>query len=208
MLKALFKTALWLGAVLGVIAVILRLTAVDVAVVGHNAMAPTMITGEQVFVWRHADAERGDIVVCRSPVDPSIVVVGRVVAEGGSTVETPRPDVLEINGHPVNRDYQGTTRFFDVDTETTYEMRKGVAELGEHDHQFFLRTGYALSLQPVTVTPGQVYLLSDNLSYLGQDSRAFGPVDASTCMGQVFMRFRPVDDGGAGLGHGWFDILD
>jgi signal peptidase I len=207
-IKVLFKLALWVGAILGVVAGILRATAVDIAVVGHNAMAPTMITGEQVFVWRHATPERGDIVICENPSDPSLMVVGRVIAEQGSTVDTPRANILEINGHAVERDVQGTTRFFDVDTETTYEMRRGVAQLGQTDHQYFVNTSYTFRMQPVTVPDGHVFLLSDNLSYLGQDSRAFGPVDVETCVGQIFMRFRPVDDGGAGLDHGYFDILD
>ena len=43
------------------------------------------------------------------------------------------------------------------------------------------------------VPAGKLYLLGDYRSYLGQDSRAYGVVDASTCRGTIVFRVTPVE---------------
>ncbi len=206
-LKPIFKFLLWVAAVFAIIAAILKATVINLALVGHNAMAPTLLTGEQVLIWTRHDAERGDIVICENPADPSMMVVGRVVAEEGSVVSSARGQLV-LNGNNVDRNVQGRTRFFDVDSETTSEYEIGVRHIGINDYPYMDRTNYTLRMRPVTVGPAEVFLLSDNLAYLGQDSRTFGPVATETCVGQIFLRWKPVDDGGAGFDHGYLDLLD
>lgn len=206
-LKPIFKFLLWVAAVGAIIAGVFKATVVDLAVVGHNGMAPTMITGEEVLVWNRHDSERGDIVICENPADPYLMVVGRVIAEEGDTVSADRGQ-LSVNGHTPDVDGHGSTRFFDVDSETTSEYQRATWTHGQKDYEVMVKSNYRLRIRPITLGSGEVYLLSDNLSYLGQDSRAFGPIDASTCVGQIFMRWKPVDDGGAGFGHGYLDLID
>lgn len=206
-LKPIFKFLLWVAAVVAIIAGVFKATVVDLAVVGHNAMAPTMLTGEEVLVWNRHTPERGDIVICENPADPFLMVVGRVIAEEGSTVSADRGQ-LTVDGRTPAADVHGTTRFFDVDTETTAEYQRITRTHGQKDYQVMVKTDFRLRIRPITVGAGHVYLLSDNIAYLGQDSRTFGPVDAETCVGQIFMRWKPVDDGGAGFGHGYLDIID
>lgn len=206
-LKPIFKFLLWVATVFAIIAGIMKATVVDLALVGHNAMAPTMITGEQVLIWTRHDPERGDIVICENPADPSMMVVGRVVAVEGSVVGAARGHVV-LDGDNLDRNVMGSTRFFDVDSETTSEYEIGVRHIGINDYPYMVATNYNFRMRPSTVGPGEVFLLSDNLSYLGQDSRTFGPVAIETCVGQIFLRWKPVDDGGAGFDHGYFDIIN
>ena len=46
-------------------------------------------------------------------------------------------------------------------------------------------------VRKTTVPSGKLYLLGDFRAYMGQDSRAYGPVDASTCRGTIVFRVSP-----------------
>lgn len=206
-LTLLFKIALWVGGFLLIFGGIMRWLFVDEVVVGHNGMAPTMITGEKVLLWRGSEPDMGDIVVCRHPGQPQIFVMGRVIARGGMTVSAPRGQ-LTIEGTMPDYDLQNHPRFHDVDNGVTTEMTYGVEKLGNTDHLIFWPRHFTFRLRQHRVADGKIYLLGDNRGYVGQDSRYFGDVDPSTCRGNIFMRWEPVDDGGADLGHGWLDLLD
>jgi hypothetical protein len=52
------------------------------------------------------------------------------------------------------------------------------------------------------------YLLGENWSLEGYDSRAVGPVRAETCIGQVVLRWKQGPPSGDDLDHGRFDIID
>ena len=62
-LRGTFKLFLWLAVPAAIAAGILRVFFVDVVTVGHNGMAPTLLLGDQVLVWRDAQVNHGDIVV-------------------------------------------------------------------------------------------------------------------------------------------------
>jgi len=216
-LKFLFKTALWVGGFLLIVGGVMRFFFIDEVVVGHNGMAPTMLTGEKVLLWRGSDIKMGDIVVCRHPGQPQIFVMGRVIALGGMTVSSPRgqltisgsaPGTARVDSSTPDRDILGHPRFHDVDNGVTTEMTYGIEKLGNTDFTFFEPRRFTFRLREHEVADDKIFLLGDNRGYLGQDSRAFGDVDPDTCKGNLFMRWRPVDDEGADLGHGWLDVLD
>jgi hypothetical protein len=50
-------------------------------------------------------------------------------------------------------------------------------------------------------------LLGDNRAYMGQDSRAYGVVDASTCRGTIFFRLTPVDGLEKDIAHRHFELI-
>ncbi|MBC7172693.1 MAG: hypothetical protein H5U40_09715, partial [Polyangiaceae bacterium] len=62
-------------------------------------------------------------------------------------------------------------------------------------------------IRETSVPDGRLYLLSDNRVHRGQDSRSFGTVDATSCRGTIFMRFRPTPESQVALGHAYFDIV-
>lgn len=205
LLRALFKGLLWVMAIGLLVAAVLNLFFVDVVQVTHNAMAPTLLAGEQAFVWRSAEPRMGDVMVCEHPGQPGHFVIGRVVAKPGMRVEAPRGQ-LTISGSQVGVDIQGTTRFYDVLQDRTDQMQHGVATMGNTQHRFFQREGHALRVRPVDVERG-LYLIGDNRSHPHNDSRTFGEVAPATCLGRVFMRFRPSPDDPNDLDHGWFDWI-
>jgi len=216
-LKILFKIVLWVGGFLLIVGGVLRFFFVDEVVVGHNGMAPTMITGEKVLLWRGGTPDMGDIVVCRHPGQPQIFVMGRVIALGGMTVTAPRGQLTISatatgNNRPdsttPDRDIMSHPLFLFVNDGATTEMTYGIEKLGNTDHYFFEPSHFTFRLRDHVVPDDKIYLLGDNRGYIGQDSRYFGDVDPQTCKGKIFMRMQPVDDEGANLGHGWLDILD
>jgi signal peptidase I len=81
-LRGLFS----LASVLVAIAVVLKVFFVDILLVPHNGMAPTLLYGERVLLWRNAHVDMGDVVVCEHPARPEASVLGRAIAFAGHTV--------------------------------------------------------------------------------------------------------------------------
>ncbi|HEY6305726.1 MAG TPA: signal peptidase I, partial [Candidatus Angelobacter sp.] len=70
-----------------------------------RSMAPAIPEGSRVMVdtwyYRHATPRRGDVIVAMSPMSPGILILKRVVAVGGETVEV-RGDTVLVNGTPIH----------------------------------------------------------------------------------------------------------
>jgi len=206
-IKFIFKAAIWLAVIALVIAGILRVAFVDVAQVGHNAMAPTLIFGDQVLAWRGSTPELGDIAICEHPGRLGELVMGRVVATSGMLVEQERGTLI-VEGTREAVDWEEQVRFLDAATDEDREYRTGIAKRGNTEHRLFVPVRGRADVRTHRVAEGRIYLLGDNRGHVGMDSRYFGDVDPSTCTGQVFMRLLAGDDGGAGLGHRPLDILN
>jgi signal peptidase I len=204
-LKGALKVLAFIAGVLLVVGAILRIFFVDLAVVGHNAMAPTLIAGDEILVWRGVP-DFGDVTICQHPGDPSRLVIGRLVGKPGMTLDT-QGGQLRIDRRILERDRMGEVRFRDGVNDRTDEMNYGLLKLGNTEHHYFERQRYNFTFRPVTIGDG-VWLLSDNRSYPGEDSRSFGEVDIETCIGDVFMRLQPSPDPGSDLEYGWLDIID
>jgi signal peptidase I len=208
MWKALGKGALWLGALCLVVVGVLRLFFLDVVEVGHDGMAPTMIAGESVLMWRGVDEpEMGDILVCHHPTATGQMVLGRVVGKGGMTLRDVRGQ-LEIAGDVPDRDVLEEERFFDQTTNREDSYRRAIVKLGNTDHYVFERDRFTFRLRETRVDPDRVFLMGDNRAAAQLDSRTFGAVPVQSCLGRLFMRFRNAPTRSAELGHGWFDFLD
>lgn len=206
------KAALWIGGILLVIGGILRIWFMDVVVVGHNGMSPTVVAGDHVLMWRGAsDAEMGDIVVCRHPSDPNQMVMGRVVGTGGMTIRDVRGQ-LEINGTRPDYDMEGgrTYSFVNSDNDNrTERYTRAIEKLGNTEHHIWTREDFTFRLRESRVGPARYYLLGDNRSDPGHDSRSFGDVPKANCIGTLFMRWKPSESGAGDIvDNGWLDILD
>jgi signal peptidase I len=195
----------WVGAVVIVIALVLKAFVFDMAEVGHNGMAPTLIHGERVLINKRADPVIGSIAVCRHPTEDGWVV-GRVVATGGMVVDS-AGGKLRVDGEPVVFDEKGKTSFYNADNEQTTAVIWGDEYVGAQPHRIFIGEDRRQSIRKTEVPGGTLYLLGDHRAYMGQDSRAYGPVDASECRGTIVFRVTPVDGLDQGLAHGYFEPI-
>ncbi|MBN8615142.1 MAG: signal peptidase I [Deltaproteobacteria bacterium] len=202
----LFKLVLAVALILFLIGAFLRWQYVDVVTVNNDAMAPTFFGGDQILVWRQTEFDHGDIVLCRHPRTPDNWVLGRVIGRPGMSVSMAR-EQLVINGQRVDRDFQGEFRFEDTQNHNVATFRYGREALGEVHLLFMERNDRNITMRPVTNSPSLV-LINDNRTWIGDDSRAFGPVPPEACTGVAFMRWAPGGRAPEVLGQGHLDILD
>jgi len=195
----------WLGAGIIVIALVLKVLLFDMAEVGHNGMAPTLLRGERVLINKRATPEVGSIAVCKHPTEDGWVV-GRVAATGGMTIDS-FGDELRIDGKPIMLKRGGQTSFHNADNGRTRTVTWGDEFFGPQRHQIFMAEDGQHLVRKIEVSAGELYLLGDYRAYMGQDSRAYGVVEASTCRGTIVFRVIPVDGLNDELAHGYFEMI-
>lgn len=195
----------WLGAILIVIALVLKVALFDMAEVGHNGMAPTLLRGERVLINKRAAPELGSIAVCQHPTEVGWVV-GRVAGTEGMTIDS-FGDELRIDGTPVHFESHGSTSFYNADNDLTAPVTWGDEHFGKSAHRIFMKEEGRHLVRKTEVPAGKLYLLGDYRGYMGQDSRAYGVVDASTCRGTIVFRVTPVDGLDPDIAHGYFQPI-
>jgi signal peptidase I len=210
-LGSLLRTLFTLASLLALVALILRSFFVDIVMVPHNGMAPTLIYGERVLVWRGAKADMGDVMVCEHPAQPEASVLGRTIAFAGHTVNSDEQGNLLVDTDRAGVQYEGELRFWDETRDKLFTMRHGLIDYrGQHRHSFFIEHGQEFSLRTYAVNRG-IYLLGDNRSDLIDDSREFGEVDPAKCRGQVFIRLTPATPGPSAapddIHHSYLDVI-
>ncbi len=201
------------GKFLGVVAVILLVAGVilyfffvRVVEVGHNAMAPTVMLGDQILVWRTQSFELGEMVLCPHPSEANRYVLGRIVGRAGDVVSMERGNLF-INGQQPDADHRNPIRWTDLETGRIRTMHWGLEDILSHEHYFFREDNRRPpELRPHRVRGG-AYLMSDNRTYVGEDSRDFGEVSEVTCIGKVFMRLTAADSPDD-VGNSALDILE
>lgn len=172
--------------------VVVRILFVEVVAVQDNGMAPTLVYGDEIWMWKGAGVDMADVVVCPHPARPEELVIGRAIAFAGHTVHTDMNGQLYVDDDRTATEYEGSSRFYDDTRDKEFQMKNGVINYGgQHDHAFFIQQGDVFSLRENSVEHG-VYLLGDNRSERSFDSREFGEVDPETCLGQVFMIWQPA----------------
>lgn len=208
-MKDLAKFLGVVAAIFGAILFALRATKVAEIIATDDRMAPTILAGDSVFLWRGADIDVGDIAVCDNPTRPGELVMGRVVARAGAEVSSDRRGFL-VNGRPFDRNGMGSLRYPDPVSHHEIAVGWGERVTFTEWHSFMVGQTFVHSVRPTRVPAGKVYLLADFESASALDSRTFGPVDVAGCMGEVFMRFKPSTTAPADLPfeHGFLDLLD
>jgi signal peptidase I len=207
-----------------------------------DSMMPTLIAGDLVLVNPLAYAlqlpftsrtlltlgspQRGDVVVFRHPLKPSVLYVKRVVGVPGDRVEVVN-DRFVINGTPVPFDFTGPY------SDGCYtDLQRGSEQLGAHRHDVLLCPvplqvtpvappacrrrgvrGYlcsqdpdaALEFQsvraPLQVVPaGQYFVVGDNRDN-SEDSRDWGFLPVNDVVGKaalIWLSWDPARSGGPG----------
>jgi signal peptidase I len=159
-------------------AVLLRMFVVQPYYIPSESMEPTLhgCTGcnddhvlVDKFSYRIHDPRQGDIVVFHRPaaanpdVVPEDVLIKRVIALGGDTIEIKKGRVFVNNGL-LSEDYLN-------DNHTCYPT---------------------LNYPKHTVPAGDVFVMGDNRCN-SIDSRTFGPVSDSSIIGRAFARIWPIN---------------
>jgi signal peptidase I len=166
-----------------------------------GSMEPTILPGDRIFVNKLAYGLRvpfsntwavrwdqpspGEIVVFASPKDGTRLVK-RVIAGPGDTVEL-RNNVLLINGIAQVYSRLPESSLESVPTRLKAGRVYASERLGGRSHAVASIpqiTSARRSFGPVTVPPGQYFLMGDNRDN-SADSRYFGFVDGGTIVGRT-----------------------
>ncbi len=138
------------------------------------SMEPTFDSGDYIFTskitYRFRKPERGDIVVFRSPRNPDIEFIKRIIGLPGDSVRISAEDIY-INGRLLQENY--------ISAKTP--LWEG---------------GFIKDNEEVIIPAEKVFVMGDNRPR-SSDSREFGFVDVDSIIGQVFYRYFPSDKIGA-----------
>lgn len=137
-----------------------------------GSMERTIMTGDMVFAekvsYYFEEPQAGDIVTFEDPEIPSRVLIKRVIATGGQTVDLVDGSVV-VDGEVLDEPY--------TDGLPSYPLTPAF--------------GTSISY-PYTVPDGCIWVMGDNRTN-SQDSRYFGAVKASTVTGKAVLTYWPVE---------------
>ena len=137
-----------------------RLLGFSLYQVRSESMAPTLVPGEVVwvstFALRFDPPQRGDLIAFRYPADPGVVILGRLIGEGGDTVSIADGEV-SVDGR--------------ILTEPYLANRK-------------LTKDYSLHMEAIQVPADQLFILGDNRDN-AHDSRFWGSLPSDQVVGKV-----------------------
>jgi signal peptidase I len=172
-----------------------------------GSMIPTLLVGDVIVVNKYSyglklpvlnkkilslgEPERGDVVVFRYPVDPSVNFIKRLIGLPGDTI-TYRNKELFVNGEPVSKQENGRYTSDEVKCSTpradAIRFRETVDDV-EHDILLHERSG---SRDGQWVVPaGHYFVMGDNRDR-SNVSREWGFVPEENMMGRavgIWMNF-------------------
>lgn len=134
------------------------------------SMEPTFHTGEYILTsrvtYKMRNLERGDVVVFKSPKNPDIEYIKRIIGLPGDRVMIKNSD-LYVNDNLI--------------VETYISSRTNLWEQG------YMKDGVE-----ITVPEDEIFVMGDNRPR-SSDSREFGPITIDSLIGQVFYRYFPAN---------------
>lgn len=138
-----------------------------------GSMEETIMTGDFVFSekvsYYFRDVEPGDIVTFNDPLSPGRVLIKRVIAVGGQTVDINNEDgLVYVDGMALDEPY--------TNGSPSYRLENSIANVS----------------YPYTVPEGELWVMGDNRTN-SQDSRFFGSIDASSVTGRGAMIYWPLN---------------
>lgn len=156
---------------IAVLAVVAYALLFHLSVVRGSSMVPGIRDGDRILVdhlsYVLGDVRRGDVVVLRCPIDPSLDYIKRVIALPGDEVRIEGEDVF-VNGERIEEPYIAG------EDGAASDRRLPLCERVERDHYF---------------------VLGDNREH-SSDSREFGQVSRELLRGRVDFRVWPPDRAG------------
>jgi signal peptidase I len=138
------------------------------------SMEPTFKSGDYILTsrvtYKIRFPQRGDVVVFKSPKNPDIEYIKRIIALPGDKIRVDNSNVY-VNDKLLQENYIAD--------------RTNLWEGG------FLREGMTL-----TIPDGEIFVMGDNRPR-SSDSREFGSIPIDAMIGQVFFRYFPSDKMGS-----------
>jgi signal peptidase I len=193
---------------------VLRSFVVEPFRIPSGSMLPTLENGDLILVNKFqygirlpvidrkivdvGTPDRGDVVVFRYPVDPSVDYIKRVVGIPGDVIEY-RNKTLTINGQPVPRERDGD--YFEPDRAVYVGQYR--EQLGQVSHRILLNVNAPQDFMPITRFPdfqsctylsdgvrctvpaGHYFMMGDNRDN-SLDSRYWGFVPDRNIVGRAF----------------------
>ena len=127
------------------------------------------LVGEKITYRFFGTPQRGDVVTFTSPQDSQTLLVKRVIATAGQTVDL-RDGAVYVDGQKLDEPY----------TE------------GKPSYSLAERQGAQIQSYPYTVPAGHIFVMGDNRTN-SLDSRYFGAVAVSTVTSKAMFIFWPFD---------------
>jgi len=173
------------GALLVLAPMLLRLLVMEAFKVPSPAMMPTLLVGDHFFVSKLPfRPRRGEVILFRYPLDPSVDYVKRVVALAGDTVQL-RDGHLSINGVDLSRPAPSGTCEEALEGEPALDWPCEVWAEGGGSYPYqVIENARHDPFGPFTVPPATVFVLGDNRPN-SSDSRAWGAVPLANVKGSA-----------------------
>lgn len=132
------------------------------------SMEPTFQSGDYIFTskvtYKFRNPQRGDVVVFKSPRNPDIDYIKRIIGLPGDKIVISN-GVITVNGNVLDEKYLS-------------------------DKTNLWETGFAKENVPIVVSKEEIFVMGDNRPR-SSDSREFGPIPLESIIGQVFFRYFP-----------------
>jgi len=190
--KGFLKALLWIGGIVALILIILRLTVfrlwtIPEDLVLDSSMRPTLASGDIVVVVTVGERGFGNLVRCADPEDPQRWVVGRIVGLQGDEVDI-ASGMLTVNGTHYNNTAP-CAKSIEVPHPTSGAPIAATCSRVEMAGGWHYRADVPTTEGETKhkVGPGRVFLLSDDRTF-HDDSRDFGAVQANTCTELIAFR--------------------
>ena len=214
--KLIWENIVSLGSALLLI-ITIRSSLIEPFKIPSGSMIPTLLVGDQIFVnklayglrvpftdwigehvlyvFRNKGPSRGDIIVFKYPVDPSIYFIKRVVGIPGDTVEM-KNKIIYLNDKPMDRTPVDQAKVEQVfksleDSEREYPREHMSLNYDKFDHE----TGTIMidkqsfvseNFEKITVEEGKYFVMGDNRDN-SKDSRYWGFVPFENIKGRAFV---------------------
>ncbi len=132
------------------------------------SMEPSFVNGEYILtnkiLFKLRDPERGDVVIFKSPSNPEIDYIKRIIGLPADTVSL-KNNVIYVNDTKVEEPY----------------LAAGISIFGG---------SYLRENQEVIIPEGKYFVMGDNRPH-SADSREFGPIPKEDFIGKAFLRYWP-----------------
>lgn len=136
-----------------------------------GSMEGTILVGDRVYSERISyylhEPKAGDIITFHDPKAPDRILIKRVVATGGQTIDLVDGRVI-VDGEPLDEPY--------VNGKPSYPL----------DPAWDVELSY-----PYTIPSGQLWVMGDNRTN-SQDSRYFGTIPVDSVTGKAVFTYWPV----------------
>ena len=195
-MKEILRNIFGILVFLVLVAVIGRIFFFNFAQTNSYSMIPTLVPGDTFLVLTRWTLGPGDIAVCRNPENPRTMIVSRILGVPGSTFGISNNGPI-INGRTLQHEYTHKSVYVDDTSGEHLEFLVDVAYeyLGGREFQVAMMTRAGERNFRVREVETGFFLVGDNRNR-ARDSRHFGEVPVSSCIGKAILVLWPGEDSG------------